>query len=264
MDQTTDSQFLVCEDIFFRIENPSDIQCHLRLFIRLGNILQFLHNGTVSHSDIYHCFCIDHIDQHLRIVLDLSCAVCFIQRLDQDYMSFIDRRYIITGSRSIDAFHHLEDDGILRILWFDQNDYSALFHRNGQFLCLIVNIDQKKIIQNQILHETVLIHPLLVHADQAFQLTHTEFSTDPSVQFVFMLDHKNIDRLQFITNREDRNLICHKFCRTAHLLNLRDKRFYCVLDPALLRSDCGQHGSFHIPNGTTTFHNIPDFMNRSL
>ena len=74
-------------------------------------------------------------------------------------MPFIHSGNEITGSRSINPADHIQDNRVLWILWLNQIDDSALLDRNAKLFRLVVDIDQKQVVQNKILDKTVAVKP---------------------------------------------------------------------------------------------------------
>ena len=171
-------------------------------------------------------------------------------------MFFINCGYEILRSRRIQTFQCFLYQNVSFILRFDYKYNPLNFCRNLHLLCLIIDIDQKQVIQKQILNEPVLIHPFFVCIKKIPKLacSHAprQFHT-----ICISLQHQYISRITVLIDAEHSHLIQDHLIRLffiiTEILNLK-----LILCQILIRPY--KTKSLHIPYCTVKSCNLPDIL----
>ena len=194
INQPTDSQFAVGDDITFSEEDLAYIQRHLRFLIRAACFLDLINGRTVGDSDILHIFLFQKCRNAVRCLIDLLHAVALRQILDHDHIILINRsNEILTVASEISA-HHLQHIAVLSILCLNDQRNPLYIGLDMQLLRPAVDIHQKQIVQKQVLNKIILVKSLLIRYQKILDLksdhlpNHVNILTDtPCDQNVFKL-----------------------------------------------------------------------------
>ena len=81
IDQAANAQRVVGNDRFFHVKDLSDIERHLRLFVRARYLTDLSDDRAVSDAHTRHCLGVEHVAQHFRGLLHLFIIVALAQLL---------------------------------------------------------------------------------------------------------------------------------------------------------------------------------------
>ena len=131
----------------------------------------------------------------VRGLLNLLLPAAVRKFLDNDHVALVHRGDKVGRTHTDILLHQLQDIPVAVRAVFDNNDHAPYIRHDAQLLGPAVNINQKEVVQEQILHETVLVIALLEGSHQTPQLK----SCHPAhEQGVIALAPDNQDILQLL------------------------------------------------------------------
>ena len=152
------------------IEDLSDVQRHARLLEGTRNLGDLIYDRTAGHPDVDHRLRVHAVADIERGFFQVVIGVLFFQTPDQDNALLIhlgDQIPVVITEQVPD---HLHRGVVPLILCFNDVNDTADLGFDVQLLGPVVDIHQQQIVQQQILHEIILVEPLPVRNDQILQL----------------------------------------------------------------------------------------------
>ena len=202
IDEPSDPQLVVSDDGPVFKEDPADVKRHLGFLIGAAHFLDLTDDRAVryAHADDPHLAQM-RVDRVGRL-LDISVPASVRQVLDHHDIVLVDRGDKIHRRCPDELLDDLEHAPVALRARLNDHDDSLRIDGNVQFLGPAVDIHEKKVVKDQVLHEAVLVIALLKSAHQPLELE-CGHPADEERAVRFTVDHKNVFELLLVHHLEE-------------------------------------------------------------